>query len=85
VRPIGAVAETGSRKASVAATGGPCKCTSSAYATTRTSGNVSRTLFEGALQGQGKEQGTAGIPLAHTTLRGERGRVCGYDQRTTNL
>jgi hypothetical protein len=28
-------------------------------------------LLKGAQQGQGKEQGSAGIPLAHPTLRGE--------------
>jgi hypothetical protein len=34
-------------------------------------------LFQEALQGQGKKQGTAGIPLAHPTLRGKRGRAGG--------
>jgi hypothetical protein len=33
--------------------------------------------FQGALQGKGKELGAKGIPMAHPTLRCERGRTSG--------
>jgi hypothetical protein len=61
-RLIRTVAVTRSRKASMAASGGPCRCTSSAYATTRMSGNASRTLSSRLCRARAKSRGPQGSP-----------------------
>jgi hypothetical protein len=88
VRPIGAVTVTRNREASMAASGGALQVH---IVRVRHYTDVRKRLlhpFEGALKGQGKEQGTTGIPLAQPTLTSERGRVGGCtsdDQRPVEL
>jgi hypothetical protein len=67
-RPISAAAATRKLNASLAEGGGPCKCTSSAYATTLTSGNGwTKSRREGhensqerGMEGEEQEAGAGG-------------------------
>jgi hypothetical protein len=81
-RPISAVAATRKRNASMAEGGGPCKCTSSAYATTLTLGNVRWTFSRVSCRVRAKKRGPQGSPW-WTPSWEERGGASEGDPRTT--
>jgi hypothetical protein len=75
-RPISAVAATRKRNASMEEGEGPCKCTSSVYATTRMSGNVRWTFSRASCRVRAKKRGPQDPP-ADPPLGGEGGRLGG--------
>jgi hypothetical protein len=80
--PISAVAATRKRNASMAEGGGPCRCTSLAYATTCSSVNVRWTFFRASSRVKAKKKGPRGSPWRSSRWE-ERGGTSEGDPPTT--